>query len=159
MADVKKSDIAVAMEVDPAMITRWAKRGMPLYSIQAAKQWREQHIRPRFKSGLSPANGAAAAAPGSDEPTWRARREQAEAQLAELTLQEREGALVKREEVERAARRLASAIVQQMVSIPDRISAEFGVDDAMRRHLRQRLREELDQVRAEFARAGMMAQQ
>ena len=66
---------------------------------------------------------------------------------------------MKKEEVERSARRLASAMVQQLVSIPDRIAAEFGIDDTMRRKLRQRLREELDQVRSEFARAGMMAEQ
>jgi hypothetical protein len=46
---VKKSQIAAALEVDPANITRWAKRGMPLYSIDAARAWRQQNIRPRMK--------------------------------------------------------------------------------------------------------------
>lgn len=45
---LKKSHIAAALEVDPANITRWAKRGMPLYSIDAARQWRRQNIRPRI---------------------------------------------------------------------------------------------------------------
>ena len=100
-----------------------------------------------------------AAPSGDDVSTIRRRRELAEARLAEITLQEREGALVKREEVERDGRRLASAIVQQLQSIPDRIAAEFGADDEQRRKIRQRLLEELDRVRAEFSRAGLMAVQ
>ena len=104
-------------------------------------------------------NDQAVALPGEDVGTIRRRRELAEARLAELTLQEREGALVKSEEVQKFGRSLASAIVQQMQSIPDRIASEFGADDEQRRKIRQRVREELDRIRAEFARAGLMAVQ
>lgn len=54
---LKKSHIAAALEVDPANITRWARRGMPLYSIDAARAWRLQNIRPRIKP-YEPAAGA-----------------------------------------------------------------------------------------------------
>lgn len=86
----------------------------------------------------------------------KARREKVERELAELELAERCGKLVDREEVERAARRAAGSLVQQLSAIPDRIAAEFGADDAQRRALRQRLQQELDQVRGEFARAGFL---
>lgn len=52
---LKKSHIAQALGVDPANITRWAQRGMPLYSIAAAEQWRRQNIRPRIKPYQPPA--------------------------------------------------------------------------------------------------------
>lgn len=96
---------------------------------------------------------------GDDLGTIRRRRELAEARSAEIDLAEREGALVKVEEVQKAGRSLASAIVQQLQSVPDRIASEFGADDEQRRKIRHRLREELDRIRAEFARAGMMAVQ
>ena len=94
-----------------------------------------------------------------DYSSIRRRRELAEARNAELDLEERLGKLVNREEVEKTGRRVGSAIVQQMDLIIDRIPAEFGVDDEHRRKMRHRLREEFDRIRAEFARAGMLALQ
>ncbi len=64
---VKKSQIAAALEVDPANITRWARRGMPLYSIEAARAWRLQNIRPRMKP-YQPAPEPTPAA--SDDEEW-----------------------------------------------------------------------------------------
>jgi hypothetical protein len=87
------------------------------------------------------------------------RQARAEARMAELALEEREGSLVKKEDSDRAARRLASVIVQQFESIPDRIAAEFGADDEQRRKIRQRLRDEFDRLRSELASAGALAVQ
>jgi hypothetical protein len=138
-------------KLDPLVAdTLWAVRTDPEQSRRA--------MAANLRDRPPPATGQGGIDVVADDD-WRRRRERAEAQLAELQLQEREGTLVKKDEVERMARRMASAIVQQLVSIPDRISAEFGVDDDMRRKMRHRLREEIDQVRAEFARAGMMASQ
>ena len=94
-----------------------------------------------------------------DYSSIRRRRELAEARLAELELQEREGALVGSEEVQKAARRLASAIVQQLAALPDQTAIECGVNDEQRLKLRRFLREKLDRVREEFARAGLLAVQ
>jgi hypothetical protein len=97
--------------------------------------------------------------PGNaDNDYYAIRRRQAlaDARMAELNLQEREGKLVSADEVEKAARRLASDVVQQLDAIPDRIAAECGIDDEQRRKIRHRMREELDRVRAIFARAGAL---
>lgn len=40
--------IAVALGVGPAMVTRYAKKGMPLHSIEAAKTWRSENVRVRY---------------------------------------------------------------------------------------------------------------
>lgn len=110
-----------------------------------------QNIRPRMPA---PAVGTA-----GDDSDWTGRRLRAEARLAELQLQEREGSLVARAEVERGAKRIAFTLVALLTPIADRIAAEFGVDEAHRRRLRQRIAEEIDQVRAEVARAGLLAEQ
>lgn len=47
MARVQRKTIAAALGVDAAIITRDARRGMPVHSIEAARAWREQHVRPR----------------------------------------------------------------------------------------------------------------
>ena len=99
---------------------------------------------------------------GEEEPAahdWRARRDRAEAKLAELELLEKVGTLVKEEDVQRRGRQLAAAIVQQSEAIPDRIAAEFGADETHRNKIRQRLRDELDRMRAEIARAGLAPEQ
>jgi hypothetical protein len=89
----------------------------------------------------------------------RRRRDLAEAELAELELKERLGVLCNKEDMLRGAKRLASALVQLLAPIADRISAEFGVDDEHRSKIRQRLKEELDGCRSELSRAGLMGDQ
>jgi len=103
--------------------------------------------------------GAQMDQPDPESRDWHARRLRAEARLAELELQEREGSLVKRDEVQRSARRIASTLVALLAPVADRIAAEFGVDEAHRRRLRLRIVAELDQVRAELSAAGMLAEQ
>jgi pyruvate/2-oxoglutarate dehydrogenase complex dihydrolipoamide acyltransferase (E2) component len=95
--------------------------------------------------------------PGPDGPhgqDWRGRRERAEAQLAELALAEREGTLVKAADVQRIVSRFLAGLRTQFESIPDRIAAEFGVDDVHRRRIRDRVRQELDQIRTNLVIAG-----
>ncbi|MBK8689597.1 MAG: hypothetical protein IPN24_14660 [Betaproteobacteria bacterium] len=66
---VNKADIARALDVDPAMVTRWTRRGMPLYSVEAARRWRLQNIRPRMKPpSRSPAVDLAALADLAADP-------------------------------------------------------------------------------------------
>jgi hypothetical protein len=93
------------------------------------------------------------------ENDFRRRREAAEAKLAEITLAERERTLCNAAEAQRVFNRFLSALKAQMDAVPDRISAEFGTDDAMRRKLRHRLVEELSQIRTELVLAGRQGDQ
>jgi hypothetical protein len=52
-----KSAIAAALGVDRSMATRWARQGMPLYSIEAARAWRLQNVRPRQPAAPRPSPG------------------------------------------------------------------------------------------------------
>jgi hypothetical protein len=90
---------------------------------------------------------------------FRRRREAAEAKLAEINLAERERTLCNAAEAQKILNRFLSALKAQLDAIPDRISAEFGTDDAMRRKLRHRLIEELNQIRTELVLAGRQADQ
>jgi hypothetical protein len=109
MADkLLQIDLAKALGVTPAVVSRDARRGMPTSSVEAAREWRHQHVRARINHKRpARADGTAAGAvrlPGegggaSDEPSdyWqsRARREKAEAAQAELKLAEMERSLVR----------------------------------------------------------------
>ena len=139
-------------KIDPLVAdTLWRARTDPHQQRRAL----QQNLREPDQSIDVPPDEPAAPKIGS----WRDRRDKAEAQLAELELAQQLGSLVKADDVERKARQLASAIVQQFEAVPDRIAAELGTDPAHRSKLRTRLREELDRVRAEIARAGLTAEQ
>lgn len=127
----------------------WKARTDPVQQRRALAQ----NLVPRQPPPLAPEIGA------GEDSDWTGRRLRAEARMAELQLQEREGSLVARAEVERNARRLAYTLVTLLTPIADRIAAECGIDEAHRRRLRQRIAEEIDQVRAEVARAGLLAEQ
>ncbi len=40
--------LAAALCIDPAMVTRYKRKGMPLDSIEAALAWREENVRVRY---------------------------------------------------------------------------------------------------------------
>ena len=144
----------------------------PLVAETLWKARTDPHQQRRaMQQGIHVSGGAANALPsGLDDDDavqtsiggridWRERRDRAEAKLAELDLEQQIGSLIKAEDAERKGRQIASALVQQLEAIPERIASELGVDAAHRSKLRQRLREEIDRVRAEISRAGLMAEQ
>lgn len=62
-----QTELARALGVDAAVISRDRRRGMPVDSVEAARAWRAQHIRPRMPRmplarGESAASAACAAA-------------------------------------------------------------------------------------------------
>jgi hypothetical protein len=166
------SEAAVSKAIKRCRIPLIEGKLDPLVADTLWKARTDPHQQRRaMQQGIHVPSGATNALPaGSDEDDavqtssggridWRERRDRAEAMLAELDLQQQIGSLVKAADVERKGRQLAAAIVQQLESIPDRIAAELGIDAAHRTNLRLRLREELDRVRAEIARAGLTAEQ
>ncbi len=84
------------------------------------------------------------AAPVTSYHVARTLREAAEARMAQLKLAEMNGTLVKADDVGRQARAIATALRLHLDTIPERIAAELGTDDATRRTLRERIRAELD---------------
>lgn len=101
MANIpNQADLARALGVDPALVTRYKQRGMPVGSIEAALTWKAENVRARAggKGGIQ--SGEVSAVPGYEN--HRARREKADADRAEImALRERERTLL-REPSERA---------------------------------------------------------
>lgn len=103
-----QADLARALGVDPALVTRYKKRGMPVHSIDAALSWKAENVRARAGGKAGAGKGDGKAGDGADKPAaggygdHRARREAAEADRAEiLALREHERTLL-REPAERA---------------------------------------------------------
>lgn len=97
-----QSQLAVALGVSASVITRDKARGMPTHSIEAARQWRAEHVRTRVKPAASAGNDTGTPPAGGSFSSWRTRRERAQAMQAELDLRQRAGELVDVEAVKRA---------------------------------------------------------
>lgn len=102
MSAPSQAELAAALGVDPALVTRYKRRGMPVDSIAAAQAWKAENVRARV--GGRPGKGDAAAAPHA-VPGYgdhRARREAAEADMAELEAKRKAAQLMPVEPAERA---------------------------------------------------------
>jgi len=115
-------ELAAALGVDPARITRMAQKGMPTSSIEAARAWVRANVRPR-----TPASPARPESPGSEDfQAARTRRETAAASLAQLKLQEQSGRLVERDQALAHVFKLARTERDAWLNWPARISAQLA---------------------------------
>jgi hypothetical protein len=101
--------LANALGVDPALVTRYKRRGMPVDSIEAAQAWKLDNVQARVSASQDktsePSPGGerpAGAAAGESYSDHRARREKAEADMAELTAMRMAQTLMPVEPAERA---------------------------------------------------------
>ena len=161
---INKADIARALDVDPAMVTRWEKRGMPVYDIEAARRWRSANVRPRAKNVPSQPEGQLAGGPPdeanrSEYFQAKTRREVAEAAKAEMEMKKMSGALVERDLVERASYEAGRLLRDMVLSVPSRSAAELAAITSPQ-EVETYLREALGRVLSELSRltrAGIRA--
>lgn len=52
---MKQSELAAALGIDPGLVSRLKRRGMPVHSVEAAQQWRRENVVPRAGSAPPPA--------------------------------------------------------------------------------------------------------
>jgi phage terminase Nu1 subunit (DNA packaging protein) len=133
-----QSEIAAALGVTPAVVTRLKARGMPVHDIEAARVWRMQHVRARVTApppAGAPAVPPAAAPTGArdsdgDDGYWhsRSRREAAEAELAELKLAEQRGDLVRAADVRAAYAKRAAGLREALLQIPARLASVLAAE-------------------------------
>ena len=160
---VNQSDIAKALQVDPACITRWARRGMPVHDIAAARRWRSENIRPRAKPMPRPDDAPASASASvptqqqtteqGGSPYWTARteREQAEAEKAKLEVLKMRGDLVERQRVERASYEAGRLLRDMVLAVPSKVAPEvLALQSAQ--EVEAKMRDELRRVLAELSR-------
>lgn len=131
-------EIAEALDLTPAAVSQWAKKGMPTSSVEDAKAWRDANVRKRPKRGQveqavatqKTANALPATTrrddvfDGESATSWdeaRRRREVAEAQLAEIKLSETMGDLIRVSEVKAALAGKISSMREAFLQIPSRL--------------------------------------
>ena len=140
-----QKDLAAALGISGAMVSRLVRRGMPTKSLEAAQRWRRRHLNPahvvanRWRRGdeaVAPTScveevatpAAAAHEPADSIWTSRARREAAEAGLAELRLAELRSALVSVAAIRAALAKKATALLDAFLQIPDRAAPGLAAE-------------------------------
>lgn len=124
--------IARALDVHPAVVTRQRRMGMPIDSIEAARAWREQHLSIAHRK---PAPGETPAAPRPGDRRSlafqldRARRERAQADLAEMKAADLAKSLVRVDEVRRQWAVIASEVCTALLQIPARVAPVLAQRD------------------------------
>jgi hypothetical protein len=167
---ITKAEYARRRGCDPAAVTRAVQKGWiteidgKIDPVVADVQW-VANARSRVDSRPATAMGAqlagvapAAPAPssGPTEATYfasRARREEAEAKLAELKLQEQQRQLVRADQVRQEMARLAASLRESLMQLPARLSPVLAaesdaakVQDLLGEELRQVLRQLADEA-------------
>jgi phage terminase Nu1 subunit (DNA packaging protein) len=120
-----QATLARELNLSPARITQLKRKGMPTYSAEAAKEWHKQNIAPKAtikasSSGLPPKGGGERV--GSNYDQSRARREAAEANIAEMKHAEMQGSLIRVDAVRHALASKISATRDAMLQIPARVA-------------------------------------
>lgn len=164
---ISKAEYARRRGCDPAAVTRAVQKGWvtsidgKIDPVVADVQW-AANARSRADSrpatevgarlaGLAPPSaGEVPKAQGDDYFAARARRETAEAELAELKLQEQLGQLVRGDKVRAETARLAASLREAFLQMPARLSPVLAAEsDAARVH--DLLQAEVRQVLAQLA--------
>lgn len=132
---LRTSDIARALDADPALVARWIKRGMPTTSIEEVRAWHAATIRPRRRLAEPEprrADTAGQAAPSGSMAAQllaeRLRSERAAAGLAELKLAEQRGDLARRGDLKKIMLRHGMAYREHLLSIPSRLAAMVAAE-------------------------------
>lgn len=132
--NLTQADIAAALQIDPAMVTRYKARGMPMHSIEAARAWKSRHVRPR----VNPRACAAAEESQASIPDYqlsKAVREAAEAQMAQLKLAEQKGEVIRVDAVRARLANILSSTRDSLLQIPARLAPVLAAEsDAARVH-------------------------
>lgn len=124
---LSQADLARALKVSPAMVSKLARRGMPTHDLAAATAWRATHLDPRLVKAVRP---RARKGNGRDAVrllSAKRRREEAAAATAELDLALRRGDLVRKREVDEAIGARLSNLRDELLSVASRAGAEIGL--------------------------------
>ena len=138
---LSQAALAKAIGLSPAMIVKLKRQGMPVHSVEAAKTWREKSQRPYMKpdgpATPPPASGGALGAGEDGEaPDFRvsrARREAAEADIAEHKAAELRGELIRRDVVTIAEEKKAVSIKESLLQMPPQLAPVLAAEGDMAR--------------------------
>ena len=108
---VSKAAIARRLKVSGALITRYTEQGMPQTSLEDAEAWYRENVNRRIRPDEIP-----------DYQESRARREAAEAELAELKAAQLRRELVPVADVERQWSGEAGRVREAFLQLADRLA-------------------------------------
>jgi phage terminase Nu1 subunit (DNA packaging protein) len=148
---MSQSALGKALNLSPPAITKLKRQGMPTHDVEAAREWRARNIRqavtgapaahPMPRPQRSPSQAYTEDKP-PDYRQARARREQAEAELAELKLAEQRGELARVADMRSEYSRRIAAARQALLQMPSRVTplivadpSPLGIDNALRREI------------------------
>lgn len=133
-----QSALARQLGITPGRVSQLAKAGMPIFSVEAARAWRAQHVAP-IATGKDQADdpmpGEQAPASGWDDDgdqapagylQSRARREAAEASMAEMRERELSGELIRVAAVESVWAAGMAQMREALLQIPSRIGPQLA---------------------------------
>ena len=115
MLMVSKAAIARHLGIKPPLITRYTQSGMPVSSLADAEAWYDENIRQKVRG-----TPIAAEIPNYQES--RARREAAEADIAEQKAAQLRRELVSAEDVKREVSAQAGRVREALLQLPDRLA-------------------------------------
>jgi len=136
-------EIAEALQIDPALVTRYKARGMPVDSIDAARSWKESNVRARVgryqQAAPPPPEQPALPLPPEpppsgnkkeDDPYWtfRTQREAAESAIAELKRGELAGALIRVDAVSTAWANAYATLREAILNVPPRLAPQLAAE-------------------------------
>jgi phage terminase Nu1 subunit (DNA packaging protein) len=126
--------LAKGLGVTRGRVSQMKAAGMPVDSLDSARAWRDEHVRPRIDNtpkGL----GAVAAALAPDIAEARARREHHEANIAAMREHQMAGSLVELALVERALVGMTAQVRANLERVPDKLAEVVAAEsDAHRIH-------------------------
>ncbi len=126
-----QAELARALGLTPGRITVLKQKGMPIYSVEAARAWRAQNVAP-MPTARAPQAPPAPGDGGAESPTGyeqsRARREAAEAQMAEMKCAELAGALVRMDAVRRVMVEKVTMMRDILLQIPARLGPVLAAE-------------------------------
>lgn len=141
MAAKRPSQRALARELglSPGRITQLAALGMPLYSAEAARAWRSQNVAPvptskdRASESLGGQSLSCSPDDETDQPPMgylqsRARREAAEASMAEMRERELAGDLIRVAAIEAVWSANLAQLREALLQIPNRLGPQLAAE-------------------------------
>lgn len=129
---MKLVELGAELGVTKAQVSRLAARGMPTDSVDAARAWRAKNLHPSWSDEARGAVGPGVAESGTaDYWASRARKEAAQAELAEIELARAKQGLLEVDRVQRALFATHRMLRDQLLAVPNRLAAQVvGVTPA-----------------------------
>ncbi len=166
---IAQKDLAIGLGVSQALVSDYVRRGMPVASVEAAREWRVANVRVRAgAAGVPPeVTAEGQTAPKALAPDYheaRALREAEEARLAQLRRMELEGELIRMEAVRIASAGVLASTRESLLQIPARMATVLAAEDSPTR-IHELLQQELYQALAHLSalpdrwRAGVPVQE